>query len=319
LLKMITMYRYLGVLFLLVVFTSCNDGDIIVTSFDFENQELSVCGEGTSKVLYNINNENIFETISFTLSSSQLSNLENVLATNTSQPISLQLTGFNEIIYRSYDGTVPNNYFCGVIPPSSPKVIEEFKSVGGTVVISTIVRDETDHDKDGILSVDEGMNEANGGRDTDGDGIPDYLDIDDDGDNVKTSVEIANADDDPTADGYRDTDGDGIPNYLDPDDDEDGVPSKLEVTLENQDPASNFSEGNIPKYLYLYSIDRFDEVDFVIENKIPVRFRSSIDIQNLKLQNQGGSGEEISFTTYNLGFFNSAAVETILQPLIPSE
>jgi len=317
LLKMIAMYRYLGVLFLLVVFTSCNDGDIIVTSFDFENQELSVCGEGTSKVLYNINNENIFETISFTLSSSQLSNLDNVLATNADQPINLQLTGSNEIIYRNYDGTVPSNYFCGDIPPSSPKVIEEFKSVGGTVEITTIVRDETDHDKDGILSVDEGMNEANGGRDTDGDGIPDYLDIDDDGDNVKTSVEIANAGDDPTAGGYRDSDGDGTPNYLDSDDDEDGVPTKMEVTQANQDPASNFNEGGIPKYLDLFSTDSFNEVDFVIENKTLVRFRSSIDIQNLKLKNQGGDGEEISFTTYNLGFFNSASVEAILQPSNP--
>ncbi len=313
------MYRYLSVLFLIVVFTSCNDGDIIVTSFDFENQELSVCGEGTSKVLYNINNENIFETISFTLNSSQLSSLENVLATNTDQPISLPLTGSNEIIYRTYDETVPNSYFCGVIPPSSPKVQEEFKSVGGTVVISTIVRDETDHDKDGILSVDEGMNEANGGRDTDGDGIPDYLDIDDDGDNVKTSVEIASAGDDPTAGGYRDSDGDGIPNYLDSDDDEDGVPTKLEVTQANHDPASNFNEGGIPKYLDLFSTDSFNEVDFLIVNKIQVRFRSSIDIQNLKLQNQGGDGEEISFTTYNLGFFNSAPVEAILEPSNPLE
>jgi len=310
------MYRYLGVLFLLVFFTSCNDGDIIVTSFDFENQELSVCGEGTGKVLYNINNENIFETISFTLSSSQLSNLDNVLATNTGQAISIQLMGSNEIIYRTYDGTVPNTYFCGVIPPSSPKVIEEFKSVGGTVLITTIERDETDHDKDGILSVDEGMSAD---LDTDGDGIPDYLDIDDDGDNVKTSVEIANAGDDPTAGGYRDTDGDGTPNYLDPDDDGDGVLSKFEVTLENQDPASNFNEGGIPKYLDLFSPDSFNEVDFVIENKIPIRFRSSIDIQNLKLQNQGGDGEEISFTTYNLGFFNSASVEAILEPSNPQE
>jgi hypothetical protein len=308
---MIDMYRFLGVLFLFVFFASCNDGDIIVTSFDFENQELSVCGEGTNKVLYNINNQDIFETISFTLSNSQLSNLENVLATNTGEPISIPLSGSNEIIYRNYDGTVPTNYFCGDIPPSSPKVTEEFKSVGGTVAITTIVRDETDHDKDGILSVDE---EMSAGLDTDGDGIPNYLDIDDDGDNVKTSVEISSAADDPTAEGYRDTDEDGIPNYLDPDDDGDGVPSKLEVTPENQDPASNFNEGEIPKYLDQFSKDSFDEVDFVIENKIPVRFQSSIDIQNLKLKNQGGDGEEISFTTYNLGLFNSVSLETILEP-----
>ncbi len=308
------MHRYLGVFFLLAFFTSCNDGDIIVTTFDFENQELSLCGEGTSKVLYNINNDNIFETISFSLSNSQLSNLENVLATNTTQAISLQLSGANEIIYRTYDGSVPENYFCGVIPPSSPKVIEEFKSVGGTVLITTVEREETDHDKDGILSVDEAMDT---GLDTDGDGIPDFLDIDDDGDNVKTSVEIANAGDDPTAGDYRDTDGDGIPNYLDPDDDGDAVPTRLEVTEENQDPASNFNEGGIPNYLDQFSTDSFEGVDFSLENKILVRFRSSIDIQNLKLKNQGGDGEEISFTTFNLGFFNSSALEAILEPSNP--
>jgi len=50
--------------------------------------------------------------------------------------------------------------------------------------------------------------------DTDGDLIPDYLDIDDDGDGILTKNEDANGDGDPTND---DSDGDGIPDYLDKD------------------------------------------------------------------------------------------------------
>ena len=53
--------------------------------------------------------------------------------------------------------------------------------------------------------------------DTDGDGIPDYLDEDDDGDGIPDQVE-----------GDNDADGDGTPNYLDPDADGDTIPDRVE-------------------------------------------------------------------------------------------
>jgi len=63
-------------------------------------------------------------------------------------------------------------------------------------------------------------------KDTDGDGIPDYLDPDDDGDGIPDYMD---ADDD--GDGIpdneerdHDTDGDGIPDVDDSDDDNDGIP-----------------------------------------------------------------------------------------------
>jgi gliding motility-associated-like protein len=56
--------------------------------------------------------------------------------------------------------------------------------------------------------------------DTDGDGTPNYLDIDDDGDGISTIDEDINQNSDPMDD---DTDGDGIANYLDDDDDNDGI------------------------------------------------------------------------------------------------
>ncbi|UOB18289.1 FKBP-type peptidyl-prolyl cis-trans isomerase [Abyssalbus ytuae] len=70
-------------------------------------------------------------------------------------------------------------------------------------------------DPDGILSKDEDV-DGDGypeNDDTDEDNIPNYLDIDDDGDGVLTKYEY-DKNDDGIAD---DTDGDGIPDYLDKD------------------------------------------------------------------------------------------------------
>ena len=46
---------------------SCNDGDIIVTTFDFEDESLNNCGDVGGFVLYKFNNETN-ESISLSLS-----------------------------------------------------------------------------------------------------------------------------------------------------------------------------------------------------------------------------------------------------------
>lgn len=75
---------------------------------------------------------------------------------------------------------------------------------------------EADADGDLVTNNDEDI-DGNGdvyNDDTDGDRIPDYLDVDDDNDGVLTRLEDTDGDGDPMND---DTDGDGIPNYLDSD------------------------------------------------------------------------------------------------------
>lgn len=73
-----------------------------------------------------------------------------------------------------------------------------------------------DHDLDGVFTHLEDLNgnENITDDDTDGDGIPDFLDPDDDGDGVLTRFEDIDNDGDPTND---DSNGNGVPNYLDPD------------------------------------------------------------------------------------------------------
>ncbi|WP_392449824.1 Ig-like domain-containing protein [Staphylococcus massiliensis] len=113
--------------------------------------------------------------------------------------------------------------------------------------------------------------------DTDGDGIPNYIDSDDDNDGLSDEIErllnldplnpdsdgdgVSDGDEDNDADGTPnsnddypndatrqidkqiDTDGDGIPNYLDSDDDNDGLPDEVERLL-NLDPLNSDSDGD---------------------------------------------------------------------------
>ncbi len=81
---------------------------------------------------------------------------------------------------------------------------------------------QADADGDGISDADEGRAEN---RDTDLDGIPDYLDDDSDGDGIPDSLEAGDSD---TNTPPRDTDGDGAPDYVDLDSDGNGIPDAVE-------------------------------------------------------------------------------------------
>ena len=68
--------------------------------------------------------------------------------------------------------------------------------------------------------------------DTDGDGVPNMIDVDDDGDGITDVLEGA-----PT----RNSDGDALPDYIDIDSDNDGLPDIVEAqtTLGFQTPLNN--------------------------------------------------------------------------------
>lgn len=126
---------------LLLFFSSCDDGDIIVTSFDFEEETFQLCSNGRDKFLYHVKNEDIFETLTLQLNSAGFALGDNELVL-TEETLRIPLSGNNEITYRTYDAavpTAPNAYFCSLNPPSTPRVVEEYRSVGGTVIIRTVL------------------------------------------------------------------------------------------------------------------------------------------------------------------------------------
>lgn len=74
----------------------------------------------------------------------------------------------------------------------------------------------------------------NGNTDTDGDGIADLADLDDDNDGILDITEDLNTDNDnDPATNPTDTDGDNIPDYLDLDSDNDAIPDQIEAQTTN--------------------------------------------------------------------------------------
>ena len=330
-LKTVTMRSSFGFIFICLFLVSCSDGDLIVTTFDFEDGTLNLCGDTETKVFYNINNENINETLSFKTTRNafgysqafkdSISNLNLTAITNNTTPIIIQISSSNEVIYRTYDGEVNSNYFCNEIPPSTPKVLDEYKSVPGdaesVIEIITSVLGSDDDDGDTILNSEEGKGEVTP-PDTDKDGIPDYRDVDDDGDNVLTINELnANINEPVDDNGRLDTDQDGIPNYLDDDDDGDGIDTKYEVTAADEFPPQNLNvAGTAPKFLDVYSKDdSFNGTPNVLLNTVKIKYVSTLTAKNIKFKKQGDNGEEISYTSFVLGTFTSSAIPTIIKPV----
>ncbi|MHA6280685.1 hypothetical protein ACXYMT_10930 [Salinimicrobium sp. CAU 1759] len=302
------MRKLLTLSFAALLLFSCNDGDIIVTDFNFEDPQLSWCGDNQSQVLYKINNSGVNEAIAFrfdlTTTAPQF-----FLAEEGQLTIPLNATT-NQVVYRVFDGEVSRDYFCNKIPPVSPQVTREFRSTtGGEVVITSTIANATDHDGDGVPSSLEGIATE---IDTDNDGIPNYLDIDDDNDNILTRVE-REVDAENTVGDYPDSDNDGIPDYIDPDDDNDGVLTRNEDWNLNLNPADDQNDDGIPHYLNPEITDSF-EVEGVRENRISRSFRYLVTVNNLTLVNQGGDGEQIRLQDYELGVITSPTQNIVLEP-----
>ena len=139
-----------------------------------------------------------------------------------------------KVIPLSLDSTY---YRVVISTPNNVCADDLFSNVAQLTIVTDI-----DLDDDGIPNTEEGLG------DTDGDGIPNYLDIDSDNDGILDVVEggdgsldtngdgvidenddgFTDEDEDGMADASEetptpDTDGDGIPNYLDIDSDNDGI------------------------------------------------------------------------------------------------
>ena len=305
---------------------SCDDGDITVTSFDLEDSNLTPCEIDGKKVLWVVNNEDVYESMSLELDDSRLNDtITDALTLNVEDTLTINLGGEsnsrNRLVYRIYDGEINGGeYFCQGVPPGSPRVLEEYVSAGGTVTITTSFNDlgsneNADADGDGVPNAKEGFDPDGGNHlDSDSDGIPDYLDIDDDNDNVPTESEYkADPGENTNEDGYLDTDQDGIPNYLDPDDDGDGVLTRHEVEEENiqraieenndafLSPQLTAEVDGLPNYLNKdISLPSFEH-ELQLDHSITRDYRSNIVISDFNLIRQDGSGEDIRFDSYNLG------------------
>ena len=313
------MKNYFLALFTALFLISCDDGDLIVTDFDFVENNIQTCeGRDNLQVFFKLNNELSNEAIALVFELEPVD--EDFLIRELDEPLTIELDDQNYVVYRTFDGEVTAGYFCNEVPPTSPNVNEEYRSTtGGAIVINSVRLNTDNHDQDGVpssveMAIDAAQT-ADGYPDSDGDGIPDYLDIDDDNDNVLTSYEVNDVEAEATANGFPDSDGDGIPDYLDTDDDGDEIWTRNEVTNENQNPGNNVNEDGLPAYLNPEISDFFPVSETIVrKNDIQVSYRYIVNLDEVTLQRQGGDGESITLGLYEFGILNSGT-ETITYPL----
>lgn len=289
---------------ILSVFSSCDDGDLIVTSFDFEDQSLSLCSGQSSLVFFKINND-AQESISLSIVATSEIFLQEEIA-------DINLSATNFVSYRNFNGDVDASYFCSSVPPVSPQVNTEFLAENGIArLTNTLVLD----DNDGLPEDIELILDNDGlPQDTDNDTIPDYFDFDDDGDNVPTILELfANNDDgdDNPLTPIKDTDEDGIPDYLDTDDDGDGVLTINESTDGDINPLNDVNDKSkgIPDFLNEeITITGFDIQEYIVHT---ANRNASVEVSlfNLVLANED---ETIVQETLNLGALANVIDETII-------
>lgn len=177
-------------------------------------------------------------------------------ATFNASVIQNDLSNSNLNFYASYaDAQDGQNPFITSFTNTTANYQKIYAS-DGTIISEVILRTincESDYDLDSVSTIDEDLN--NDGNfandDTDADGIPNFIDNDDDGDMILTSFEYVfpNAPNGKSSNSL-DTDGDGVPNYLDNDDDGDGVLTINEDYNGNNNPVDDDTNTNgIPDYL----------------------------------------------------------------------
>ncbi len=278
---------------------SCNDGDIITIALDFDDTFES-CG---NLVFFNTKNDPA-ESLSIKITSPALT-LNDLLKVGADKTLTTTRTingTSNTFNYRSYADLV-SNLFCNDIPPSDIIITNDLESTSGTIVITTKL---TEDDNDGILAALEDIN-GNGDLnddDTDGDGIPNYLDIDDDGDNILTRDEKPDPNKTGTLNDAQDTDGDGIPDYLDADDDGDGTLTHDEENYsQDQNPANDVTNSDVgPDYL---NPEVFSLVPATAyrEHTIYQTYVITLVINNISLPN-------LSQDVFDFGTLNNSALST---------
>lgn len=268
-----------------VFWSGCNDGDIVLTNFDFDDQNLETCGEIGNYVFFKVNTSTQ-ESISLKLNTTDVLFMESGIVTYT-------LNESNFVNYRKFSDGISSSYFCNAVPPTSPLASQDYLATSGSALLTT---ETTLDDNDTLVEVADNT-------DTDEDGLLNYYDFDDDGDNIPTAAEIGT---DPL--NPRDSDSDGIPDYLDPDDDNDLILTRNEDLNLNLNPLDDISDPNAgPNYL-----NPNIAIDSTIDEYILHTYQLSSDIslllQNLVLKE---GEQQLIVSLIDLGVLTSALQGTI--------
>lgn len=297
--KIESMLRRFYILFCLVFLVACDDGDILTVDLDFD-EVLAQCDNFEDYHLIYDTREDPSEALILIFPKSTTNDALFTSATTVDVPEELTINeGTIRFIYRTYNRELSADDICAVVAPFDLTIREDYEAGSGDVYITSTIVDD---DNDGVPSIYEyGPGGIDNPQDTDDDEIPDYLDIDDDGDNVLTEDELdelnEDGDDDPLTNPLNtDADlpnGDIIPDYLDSDDDGDLIPTRLEdANGENGPGDDRVAVNGVLVLLYLnnaeanaYTFEDYNAFDNEYTRTIETVFSiKNIDLTILRSQ-----------------------------------
>ena len=125
--------------YVLLATLSCNDGDLDISSFEFED-EVNICG--TQKyTLYRLSTNEQREALMITLTDQQIRKDEDIVT-----PVQVTVNGDYTLTYRLFDDQLTDAYFCASVPPVEPVVVKDWRGVSGTI----LVENDPVYDTDGV-------------------------------------------------------------------------------------------------------------------------------------------------------------------------
>lgn len=119
-----TMKRFLGILFLFTIISSCDDGDLIFEDINFDNTNVAQCD--SNGILYKLNEKEAL-----------LLELPEFSFPNETKTQTIIIGGKNRVVYRFYNGTVASDNICETIPPATPGVTDQWNGEEGIVEITS--------------------------------------------------------------------------------------------------------------------------------------------------------------------------------------
>jgi hypothetical protein len=202
--------------------------------------------------------------------------------------------------------TIPISNPSAFVNTSNPQTVYTSGNGMSSPVILSVIDCAIDADNDSVDNALEDLNNDTNlaNDDSDFDGLPNYLDNDDDGDLILTNVEYVFGRSTGSALSILDTDNDSIPNYLDNDDDGDGVLTFIEDYNGNGNPSDDDTNSNgTPDYLE--NAVALGVNNFVIQNEVTIYPNPASSILNI----ENKSNESVAaISIYNL---NGAMVKEV--------
>jgi hypothetical protein len=126
------MKRFLGILFLVVMISGCDDGDLFLEDINFDNATVATCAN--NDIIYKLNEKEAL-----------LLELPGFIFPSETKTQEVTIGGSNRVVYRFFNGTVKDDNICETIPPATPIVVDQWIATpGGKIVITSTAIKSTD-------------------------------------------------------------------------------------------------------------------------------------------------------------------------------